>query len=142
MLDSLPTITITSGARASYLQQSVRTPGAAAVPPGGLKPTTVLGLVSKSVALRVYATLSDPVSRFDVSDYAVLQRFISTELLWTVARKIEADVISGADPNGIAGITTTSGIQTSAWNTDAVTSLRDGLTKLQTLGSTPARCTR
>lgn len=135
LLSILPVTTISAGAQARYVRQTTRTNAAAAVAPGGLKPTSVYGLTPVDVSLKVYAHLSEPVDRFMIEDANVLGSFIGSELLYGLGRAVEADVINGATGGvNIVGLLKTSGIVVQAFDTDILKTTRAALTTAQTTG--------
>lgn len=136
LLDLLPSRIVAP----SYLslRQTVRdmfdgTPTAA----GGLKPTTELGVVSIEGRLRTVATISDPLGVYELSDSAVLEQFVVDELIYSIRRGLEAQIVAG-DGTGenMTGILETSGIVEQSFEVDALTSIRKGLTTLDVSGYT------
>jgi HK97 family phage prohead protease/HK97 family phage major capsid protein len=134
LLDVLPSRIVAP----SYLslRQTVRdffdgTPTAA----GALKPTSELGVVSIEGRLRTVAHISDPLGNYELSDSAVLEQFVLDELLYGLRRGLEAQIVAG-DGTGenMTGILETSGIVEQAFVTDALTSIRKGLTTLDVSG--------
>lgn len=117
----------------SFLRQSVRTNNAAPVAEGATKPTSVVSVTEISNRLRVVAHLSEQIPHYLLSDTADLQRFVADELLWGLRAALETEIISGdGDDEHFTGILSTSDIQTQAFATSALTSIRKGLTKLDT----------
>ena len=137
LLSILPVVQIPVGAQARYVRQGVRTNNAAAVAVGDLKPQSVLGLTAVDVQLKVYATVSESVDRFLVSDATALGNWIASDLLYCVLRAVEQDVISGdpaTTPASIRGLLATTGIVTQAFTTNLLTSLRAAKTAAETSG--------
>jgi HK97 family phage major capsid protein len=122
----------------SYLKQTVRTHNAAPVPDGALKPTSVYTLAEVEDRVRVIAHLSEkvPVRFFD--DHANLEQFLQNQMEAGLFQELEHQVLSG-DGTGenFTGLLNTSGIVVQAFATDALTSVRKGLTSLQVSGITP-----
>lgn len=119
----------------SFLRQSARTNNAAPVAEGGTKPTSVVSVVSVENRLRVVAHLSEQIPHYLLSDNAALEKFVADELVWGLQRAVETEVISG-DGTGehFLGILNTSGIVVQAFATNALTSIRKGLTTLDAIG--------
>lgn len=122
----------------SFLRQSVRTNNAAPVAEGGTKPTSVVSVVAVENRLRVVAHLSEQIPHYLLSDNADLERFVADELLWGLRKAVETEVISG-DGTGehFTGILETADIDDQAFATDALTSIRKALTKLDVSGYEP-----
>lgn len=118
-----------------YLRQTARTNNAAPVAVGGTKPTSVMSLTPVDSALTVIAHMSEPVDKYVLQDNGSLQRFVSAELLYMLGAKIEDQVLngSGTAPN-LRGILNTSGIQTQAYVTGRLETLRAAITALETSG--------
>lgn len=110
----------------AYLRQSVRTNNAAVVADGGTKPTSVYTTVRVEDKLDVVAHLSEGVPRYWFKDNDTLEQFIADELLYGLEKAVEAMAL--ADIDG------TSGIQTQAYATSPLVTLRKTLTKLETVG--------
>ena len=79
-------------------------------------------------SLVVIAHLSEGIPRHWLLDNTSLEAFLSSELEFGLAQAVETKVL--ADING------TSGIQTQAYATSVLTTLRKGITKLETAGYT------
>lgn len=129
LLDVLPVIQHTSPEYA-FLRQTTRTNNAAVVAEGAVKPTSAYTLVRIEQSLAVVAHLSEAVPRFWFIDVPTLERFIQAEMETGLARAVEAKVIAD-----IAG---TSGIQTQAYSTSVLTTIRKGITKLEVAGYAPS----
>ena len=110
----------------SYLRQTVRTEAVAKVADGAAKPTSTYTLDKISGHLETYAHLSQPVPKYLLQDAPALARFLSGEMNAGVVRKVEADVI--------AGINTTSGIQTVAAKAEPLASIYSGIVRVAGLG--------
>ena len=127
LLDVLPVVQHTSP-EYSYLAQTTRTNNAAVVAEGAAKPNSVYSVVRVEKSLVVVAHLSEAVPRYWLLDNTALEAFVDNELRYGLAVSVEAKVI--ADVNG------TSGIQTQAYATSVLATLRKGLTKLEVAGYT------
>ena len=112
------------------MRQTVRTNNAAVVAAGALKPTSVYTVTRVENALVVIAHLSEGIPRHWLIDNAALEAFLASELEYGLRTAVEAKVL--ADVNG------TSGIQTQAYATSVLATLRKGITKLETAGYTPS----
>ncbi|HQZ19009.1 MAG TPA: phage major capsid protein [Vicinamibacteria bacterium] len=122
----------------SYLQQTVRTNNAAPVAVGALKPTSVFTLTRVEGRLKVVAHLSEPIPEYWLRDSTALEQFVRVEMVSGLAEAVAAQAINGDGiGENLAGISTTSGIQTQAFATDALTSIRKGITALETLSMVP-----
>lgn len=128
LLDVLPVRTQAS-AEYAFLRQTTRTNNAATVADGATKPTSVLGLTRVEQTLAVVAHLSEGVPRYWVADNDALESFVNAELEYGLRLAVEAKVI--ADVNG------TSGIQTQAYSTSVVQTIRKALTKVEVAGYAP-----
>ena len=118
----------------AYLRQVTRTNNAAAVLPGAIKPTSVLGLTRVSQSLSVVAHLSEGIDSYDLSDNANLERFVNTEMVAGLARAVESQIISG-DGTGanLTGLDNTSGVLVQAFTTSPILTARAALTTVETL---------
>ena len=125
LLDVIPVIQH-STPELSYLRQTTRTNNAAVVAAGALKPTSVYTVTRIEDSLDVIAHLSEGIPRHWLLDNASLEAFLDNELRYGLAVAVEAKVL--ADVNG------TSGIQTQAYATSVLATLRKGITKLETQG--------
>lgn len=114
----------------AYLRQSTRTNNAAAVAEGAVKPTSVVGLTRIEDKLDVVAHLSEGIPRYWFADNGSLEQFVTEELLYGLEVKLEA--------LALADIAGTSGIQTNAFATSPLVTLRKSLTKLEANGYSPA----
>lgn len=138
VLDVLPARVVTPSY--SFLRQSVRTMLAAPVAAGGTKPTSTVSVVAVTSRLRVVAHISDPIQHYITEDNVQLERFVEDELLWGLRKAVETEVLSG-DGTGehFTGVLNTSGINAPAFATDALTSIRKGLTVLDVAGYEPGQ---
>ncbi|BBY60222.1 phage major capsid protein [Mycolicibacterium sarraceniae] len=129
LLDLLPAIRHSQPAY-SYIRQTVRTNNAAVVAPGAVKPTSTYTIDKIDGALSVIAHMSEPVHRYWFEDAASLRPFMQEELAYGIGLAVEAKVL--------ADIHATSGLQTQAFDTSALATLRKSITKLETFGYKPA----
>lgn len=125
LLDLLPVVRHGQPAY-SYIRQSVRTNAAAVVVEGTTKPTSTYTIVKVDGSLSVVAHLSEPLHRYWFEDAASLRPFLVDELAYGIGLAVETKVL--ADING------TSGVQTQTFATNALTTLRKCLTKLENQG--------
>lgn len=120
-----------------YLRQIVRTNNAAIVPRGETKPTSVVTVEPVDGELQVIAHLSEYIHEYDLKDSTSLQQFIATQLFFMLREALEAEVLTGdGTPGHFRGLLNTSGVQTQAYATDAVTTLRLAALKLENVGQT------
>jgi Phage capsid family len=112
----------------SYLRQTVRTNLAAVVATGAQKPTSVYTVTRIENSLVVIAHLSEGIPRHWLIDAPALERFLDNELRYGLQTAVEAKVLS--DING------TSGIQSQAYDTSVLATLRRGIQKLEVAGYT------
>lgn len=121
-----------------FLTQQVRTNNAAPVAAGATKPTTVLGLTPVNRELRVVAHLSEPVDKYLAEDVKGLAQFVQAELTFGLYEALEQQVLDGTGTAPqLHGLNATSGVQTQAFDTDVLTTVRKSLTKLELLGYVP-----
>lgn len=137
LLDILMSRTV--GPTYSYLRQTVRTLNAAPVAEGATKPTSTVSVESVDAKLVVIAHVSEQIPHYTLSDNANLEQFVESELLFGLRSAVENQVINGtgAAPN-LTGLVNTSGVQTQAFATDALTSVRKAITKLEAGGYVPS----
>lgn len=112
-----------------YLRQSVRSNAAAVVAEGATKPVSTYTVVPVDGQLVVVAHRSEGIPRYWFEDRPELQRFVSEELGYGLRLAVEAKVL--------ADINATSGLQTQAFDTSALVTIRKSLTKLEAMGFTP-----
>ncbi len=110
----------------SYLRQTTRQNNAAVVAAGALKPTNVYTVTKIEDSLEVIAHLSEGIPRHWLIDNASLEASLRNELEYGLRAAIQAKVLT--DING------TSGIQTQAYATNLLATLRKGITKLEQAG--------
>lgn len=128
LLDILP-VTVHGTAEYAFLSQGTRTNNADVVAEGDTKPTSVIGLTRVEQTLAVIAHLSEGIPRYWVLDNTSLETFVANELEYALRAAVEAKVL--ADVNG------TSGIQTQAYSTSVVQTIRKALTKVEVAGYAP-----
>jgi HK97 family phage major capsid protein len=112
-----------------YMRQSVRTNNAAVVAEGAVKPTSVYSLNEVDGSLAVIAHLSEAMPRYWLVDNDSVQQWLTNELIYGLQLAIEAKAL--ADVNG------TSGLQTQAYSTSVLETLRRSITKVEVAGYTP-----
>jgi HK97 family phage major capsid protein len=118
-----------------YPRQTVRTNNAAIVAPGGVKPTSIVTTTMIDGALKVFAHISEPVDEYVLGDNAALGRFLESEMRYMLYAAVEGQVLNGSGVgDNLRGILNTSGIQTQAFATDRVTTLRTAILKAENLG--------
>ena len=108
----------------------MRTNLAAVVAEGAVKPTSTYTLVRVEDKLDVVAHLSEAVPRFWIADNVALEQFLTNEMTYGLALAVEALIVSD-----VAG---TNGVQTQAYATSPLVTLRKSLTKLETTGYVPS----
>ncbi|MCP9621766.1 phage major capsid protein [Nocardia otitidiscaviarum] len=119
----------------TYLRQITRTNNAAPVAQGETKPTSVLGLEEIDAELHVVAHMSEPIPKYWLEDTTALEQFVADELLFGLRQALEAQVITGDGlGENLTGMANVSGIQTHAFATDLLTTMRGAITKLETVG--------
>lgn len=121
-----------------YQQQAPRTNNATAVPDLAQKPTSIITVKAIQDRCRVVATLSEPVPLRIWTDEDAIVNWINVQLAGCVLDAVEKQAISG-DGTGenMTGLLNTSGVAALPFDTDAITSLRHGVTWMQGLGETP-----
>jgi HK97 family phage major capsid protein len=129
LLSVLP-VTVQTSPQFAYLRQSVRTNAAAIVAEGAVKPTSTYTVVRIEDKLDVIAHLSEALPRMWMADSPSLQQFLSNELAYGLALAVEA--------MAIADIAGTSGIQSQAYSTSVLQTLRKSVTRLESNGYPPA----
>jgi HK97 family phage major capsid protein len=135
LLDILPVRFIEDGDQYTYLQQTVRTNNAAPVAVGGTKPTSVYTFVRKDGKLQVIAHLSEPIPEYYLKDEPALQQFLSDEMGYGLQLTLENQALNGdgVEPN-LPGLLGVSGIQTQAYTTSQIKTVRSAITKVEVLG--------
>lgn len=125
--------------RFSYLRQTTRTNLAAVVAPGAVKPTSVYTLTRIDDRARTIAHVSEQIPRQDVDDAALLSQFIEQEMRYGLDLALDTEIMTG-DGTGehfLGILAATSGVQTQAWSTNLLTTLRKAITALQAINLTP-----
>ncbi len=127
LLNILPVI-LHDSPRFQFLRQGItgRTNNAAIVADGAAKPTSPLGVKLIDNMLDVVAHLSELIPSYWLIDNVALQQFVDAELTYGLQLAVEAMVI--------ADINATSGIQTQAFSTLPLITIRKSLTKLEAAG--------
>lgn len=128
LLDVLPVVPH-DAPEFAYLRQITRTNNAAVVADYATKPTSVYGVERIEDKLDIVAHLSEAVPRYWMEDNASVQGFLANELDYGLRVAVEAKVV--------ADIEATSGLQTVAYVTSPLVTLRKSLTKLETAGYEP-----
>lgn len=125
--------------RFSYLRQTTRTNNAAVVAEGGVKPTSVYTLTRVDDRARVIAHLSEQIPRQTLDDAGLLGRFIQDEMFYGLNVALDTQIISGdgTGENMLGILAATSGVQTQAWSTNILTTLRKAITNLEEDNLTP-----
>lgn len=129
LLDVLPVVQHATPEFA-YSRQTTSPNLAAVVPAGAVKPTSVDSVTRIENSLVVIAHLSEGIARHWLIDNAALEAFLSNELEYGSRLAVEANVMTD--------VNATSGIQTQAYATSVLTTLRKGINKLEVAGFTPA----
>jgi hypothetical protein len=129
LLDVVPVV-VQPTPQFAYLRQSARTNAAAIAPELSVKATAVYTIVRIADQLDVVAHLSEAVPKYWLADNAALEQFLDMELTYGLQQATEAMIVSD-----VAG---TSGVQTQAYATSVLTTLRKTLTKLETSGYVPS----
>lgn len=138
LLDLLVNRRPVPGNEFEFLRQTTRTDNAAAVADAGTKPTSVYTVTSVADRVRVYAHLSEPVPLRLFQDHSDLQSFLDMEMSRGVLDKLEVDIVSGAAAaENVVGILNTTGIGSTPFTTNSVTSLRKAYTAMRNLHEDP-----
>jgi HK97 family phage major capsid protein len=121
-----------------FLRQTVRTSNAGPVPDDTAKPTSVYTFEDESDRVRVYAHITEPVPERILADHATVEQVIQAQMAEDLFLAIEEDVLVG-DGTGehLTGITATPGIQTQAYDTSNIVTLRKAHTAMVTSGEQP-----
>lgn len=119
----------------TYMAQTLRDNQAAPVAPGAVKPVSRYQLDKRTGRVVTIAHLSEPIARQDLADFPVLTTFLNVEMKLGWDEELEAQMLTG-DGTGenFTGLLNVSGIQTQAFATDAITSVRKAITKLEQIG--------
>ena len=129
LLSVLP-VQVQTSPQFAYLRQSVRTNAAAIVAEGAVKPTSTYSVVRITDQLDVVAHLSEALPRMWIADSPALQAFLGNELAYGLSLAVEA--------MAIADIAGASGIQSQAFSTSVLQTLRKSVTRLESNGYPPA----
>ncbi|MFI7580557.1 phage major capsid protein [Kocuria kalidii] len=119
-----------------YARQTARNNNAAIVRPGAVKPTSDYSFTKVNGELVVIAHLSQPYGTFDSEDHPELVDAVHQELVEGLQPAVESLILNGDTGVGSTeqtGVLNTSGVQTVAFATDALTTLRKAVTALESL---------
>jgi HK97 family phage major capsid protein len=117
------------GRHYEFLRQATRANNAALVAEGALKPTSTMGLELIEGTTKVTAHLSEPVDVFMLQDINTLAAFVQAELT--------GGLLSALDQQVVTGLVNAVGIQTQAFATDVLTTIRNAITKARLAGYSP-----
>ena len=126
-----------------YLPQTGFDNQAAIVSPGQQKPKSDVTIERVRSELFVIAHLTKPVDKYLLEDHDQLASFVSGQMLYGLARKLEGYVLNGDGTDqedqagkGIVGFLSglISGVQVQAFAGDKLTTLRAAITQLEVLG--------
>jgi HK97 family phage major capsid protein len=129
LLDVVPVV-VQPTPQFAYLRQSSRVNAAGIVAEGAVKGMSTYTVTRIEDQLDVVAHLSEAVPRYWIADNAALEAFLSLELEYGLQQATEAMIV--------ADVAATSGIQTQAYSTSVLQTVRKSLTKLETSGYVPA----
>lgn len=134
LLDVIPT-EVRQAPVFTYLRGIGHTGGAAPVATAQLKPSLTPALEAVTGKLEVIALTLGWIDRFWLQDLPTVKQWVTDEITYSIRSGLENQIINGTgvDPN-LSGFLTTSGIQTCAWDTNALVTLRRAAAKLQNLG--------
>lgn len=125
------------GGRFSHWKQTVRTNNAAAVARLARKPTSIYTGTRVNDEVTTVAHLSEPVSRFDLSDAPMLRQFLTDELEYGLRLGLDDEIVNG---DGVAP--SMLGILDQATAEPAtpalLTTTRNGITTLEELETAPS----
>lgn len=137
LLDVLPSVTVEP--HFAYLQQIARSNGAKFVAPGDLKPTSTYGLNRVEGRLGVLAHLSEPIDEYWLEDNTALRTFLTDEMTYGLRVGLEGQVLNGDGVGeNLLGLLRVSGIQTVAYATNLINTIRDGIGAVENLGMVPS----
>lgn len=123
--------------KGSYLRQTARENNAATVPLHGFKPTSVFGLTPQDWEIATIATLTEPIAKQHIEDYAGLQDFLATQLAFGLHEAVSGFVLNGGTAesgNTVTGILNTSGVGATAFVDSAPRAIRRAITELESAG--------
>src|SRR5262249_7926031 len=99
---------------------------------GTLKPTSVYKTKKIETNIRTIAHLSEPTQRQDLEDAEMLRGYVEGNMRRGVQLNLESECLSGkGQGQELPGIAKRPSIQTQAFTTNALTSARKALTKLE-----------
>ncbi|MFF2631964.1 phage major capsid protein [Microbacterium sp. NPDC058021] len=101
---------------------------------GGYKPEGSIAFLKVTATVKTIAEWV-PATKRGLADAAQLRGLIDDELRADLAEEEEDQILNGSGTGeNLTGILNTSGIQTQAWNTDLLTTIRKAKTKARTVG--------
>lgn len=136
IVELLPTVLIT-GRHFHYMRQAERANNAAVVAPGGLKPTSTMGLEMVKKETQVVAHLSEPIDVFLLEDVGNMLTIVNNEMLYGLNAAVDRELLKGTGEGQLTGLLNTVGIQTQAYTADALTTIRTAITKARQAGHEP-----
>ncbi len=137
LLELLTTKTL-DGNEFEYLRQTVRTNNAAVVADNATKPTSVYTFEEASGRARVIAHLSEPFPIRYLSDHDEVTNILGSQMAEDMYRILESEILAGSGSGEhFTGLDSTSGVQTQAFSTDVLTTLRKARTALVTAAEEP-----
>lgn len=121
-----------------YIRQNRRENNAAVVEPGALKPTSYYDFEEVKGKLKIFAHITDPIHEYWLHDYQDMAAAVTEELITGLRDVQEAALVNGTGTDGQPlGMMNASGIYSTPFNTDALTTSRNAITTLESTGSTP-----
>ena len=138
-LDILPVGRLPQGSSHwTYFRQTSRTNNAAPVAQGAAKPVSAYEVERVEDKLTVIAHMSAPIDTYWELDHPKLVKFVQDELQYGLKKAVEQQLVNGTGvwPQ-LTGIAATSGVQTQAFVTDMLTTIRHAQLKLEVLGYQP-----
>ena len=143
-LDLLNLITIipVTSTSVQYVEQTSQTNNAAGVPetiPATAKPESQFVTTLRTALITTIAHYVK-TSKMAIADAPVLRGFIDTFLRAGVQEELVAMIVAGQDatPGQFDGILNTAGIQTQAFSTDSIETIRKAITKVRSPGKARA----
>jgi Phage capsid family len=121
-----------------FLRQTARVNNAAAVPDGGLKPTSTFTVSAVEDRCRVLAHLSEVFPVRFLTDYDSLVTFLDSEMVEGVNQALETQALVG-DGSGetLTGVMGTSGTVAVPYSTSLFATIRRARTAMELLGEVP-----
>lgn len=108
------------------------------IPGGGYKPEGTLAFQKVTATVKTIAEWV-PATKRGLADASQLRGLIDDELRADIAEEEEDQIVNGSGSGeNLTGILATSGIQTQAWSTDLLTTIRKAKTKVRTVGRVKA----